>query len=113
MIYPYVLNYMDTNRSQLIKKYSKFEDFEDDFKVTEDMLKELVALGEKEGIEKTDKDYLAVVNDLKLHIKALIARDLWDSSAFYKIINRNNDFIIKTLQVLEQPELYEKELKNK
>lgn len=113
VIYPYVLNYMDTNRSQLIKKYSKFEDFEDDFKVTEDMLKELVALGEKEGIEKTDKDYLAVVNDLKLHIKALIARDLWDSSAFYKIINRNNDFIVKTLQVLEQPELYEKELKNK
>ncbi|RUT79623.1 S41 family peptidase [Ancylomarina longa] len=112
VIYPFVVNYMDENRDQLKKKYPKFEKFMKDFEVSDSMLSELVALGEKQGIEKNESDYLAVVDDLKLHIKALLARDLWDSSEYYKIVNKKNDFILKAISVLENPKLYDNGLKN-
>ena len=112
VIYPFVVNYMDKNLDQLRKKYPKFEDFEKNFEVDEDMMTELVAMGEKEGIEKTEEEYKAVEDDLKLHIKALLARDLWESSEYYKIVNKNNDFILKAIEVLKNSKLYDKELVN-
>jgi len=110
VIYPYVVNYMDENRDHLRKKYPKFEKFQKDFEVSDAMMADLVALGEKQGIEKNEADYLAVVDDIKLQIKALLARDLWDSSEYYKIVNKKNDFIQKAISVLENPKLYDKAL---
>jgi carboxyl-terminal processing protease len=110
VIYPYVVNYMDKNLDQLRKKYTKFENFKKNFEVTEEMMKEIVALGEKEGIEKTEEEYTAVVDDIKLHVKALLARDLWESSEYYKVVNEDNEFIQKALEVLEKTKMYDKEL---
>jgi len=110
VIYPYVVNYMDKNLEKLKKKYPKFESFSEKFEVNDEMMAEIIALGEKEGIEKTEEEYNAVVDDIKLHVKALLARDLWESSEYYKIVNKENDFIKKAIEVLENRKLYDQEL---
>ncbi|MGQ1909759.1 S41 family peptidase [Marinifilum sp. RC60d5] len=110
VIYPYVINYMDKNLDDLKKEYPEFEDFEKNFEVSDKMMSEIVALGEKEGIEKTEEEYNAVVDDIKLHVKALLARDLWDSSEYYKIVNKENDFMKKAIEVLKNKKLYNQEL---
>ncbi|MDE5419468.1 S41 family peptidase [Labilibaculum sp. DW002] len=112
VVYPFVVNYMDENLPKLRKKYPAFEDFAKKFEVSEEMLTTIVEMGEKEGIEKTEEDYNAVVDDLKLHVKALLARDLWKSSEYYKIVNKDNDFIKKAVEVLKNKEVYQKELAN-
>jgi carboxyl-terminal processing protease len=112
VVYPFVVNYMDSNLGKLRSKYAKFEDFDKNFEVSEAMLEEIVAMGEKEGIEKNEEDYLASVTDLKLHVKALLARDLWESSEYYKVVNKSNDFIKKAVEVLSSPKIYHKELAN-
>lgn len=110
VIYPYVVNYMDKNLESLRKKYPKFEPFAKNFEVSDEMMAEIVALGEKEGIEKTEEDYNAVVDDIKLHVKALLARDLWESAEYYKIVNSKNEFVLKAIEVLKNPKLYDTEL---
>jgi len=110
VIYPYVVNYMDKNLEKLKKKYPKFESFSEKFEVNDEMMAEIIALGEKEGIEKTEEEYNAVVDDIKLHVKALLARDLWENSEYYKIVNKENDFIKKAIEVLENRKLYDQEL---
>jgi carboxyl-terminal processing protease len=110
VIYPYVVSYMDKNLESLRKKYTKFETFEKGFEVGDDMMKEIVALGDKEGIEKTEEDYNAVVDDIKLHVKALLARDLWESAEYYKIVNKQNEFVNKAIEVLKKNGAYDKEL---
>jgi carboxyl-terminal processing protease len=101
---------MDKNLESLRKKYTKFETFEKGFEVGDDMMKEIVALGDKEGIEKTEEDYNAVVDDIKLHVKALLARDLWESAEYYKIVNKQNEFVNKAIEVLKKNGAYDKEL---
>ena len=113
VVYPFVVDYMDENLPKLRKKYPTFEDFSKKFEVNKEMLATIVEMGEKEGIEKTEEDYNAVVNELKLHIKALLARDLWKSSEFYKIVNENNSFIKKAVEVLKNKDIYQGKLENK
>ncbi|WP_421920060.1 S41 family peptidase [Marinifilum sp.] len=110
VIYPFVVNYMDQNLETLKKKYPKFENFQKNFEVSDEMMKQIVAIGEKEGIEKTEEDYNAVVDDIKLYIKALLARDLWESAEYYKIVNSENEFVLKAIEVLKNPKLYDRQL---
>ena len=50
----------------------------------------MVKEGEKEGV-KLDSAQLAISKDLiKLQIKAMLARDIWDTSEYYKIMNVEN-----------------------
>jgi carboxyl-terminal processing protease len=37
---------------------------------------------------------------LKAQLKALVARDLWDMSEYYSIINETNDIVQKALETL-------------
>jgi len=39
--------------------------------------------------------------------KAYMARDLWNTSEFYEIINRDNPSVIKAIEVLDGPGLYQ------
>jgi carboxyl-terminal processing protease len=108
---PFVINYIDSNREQLKKSYPDFEVYNKNFRVSEQMMKDLVAAGEKEGIKKEDKDYIAVEDEIKLHIKALIARDLWDANELFRIVNQKNEFLLKALEVLKSPKKYSSKLK--
>jgi carboxyl-terminal processing protease len=50
---------------------------------------------------------------IALQIKALMARDLYDASSFYKVINKENDIFAKGLELMEDPKIYEQLLKGK
>ena len=38
---------------------------------------------------------------LKPQLKALIARDLWDMSEYYQIMNEYNDIVIKAVEMIK------------
>lgn len=48
---------------------------------------------------------------IKLQLKALIARDLWEMNEYYQIMDAENESLIKAVQILETPGAYEKILK--
>lgn len=97
----YVLNYVDKNRDNLKKKYSKFEAFKKDFQVMDAMVNEIVEMGEKQDVKKDEKLLSPVVPEIKLFVKSLIARDLWNMNELYKISNEQNKILnaaVKTLR---------------
>jgi carboxyl-terminal processing protease len=102
---------MDNNRANFITKYPDFATYNKRFHITEEMLKELVAQGDKEGVKHTEKEYLAVKEHLQIHLKALIARDLWDGAEYYQVVNQKNDILDKALEILENTMEYDKYLK--
>lgn len=110
VLYPFVVDFMDKNRSKLAKKYPNFELFNNKFVVSEKMMASLNKKAKKKGLKKDEKEYLQIVDELKNHIKALIARDLWDTNEYFVVINKNNEFVNKALEILEKPKLYEQEL---
>lgn len=106
----YVVNYIDRNRTLLKKKYPTFEAFEKNFTVSDVMIDQIVEEGEKAGVPKDEKLLASVLKEMKLHIKSLIARDLWDMSEMHRVLNQKNKALKKGLEALKNGE-YERRLK--
>ena len=86
----FALSYVDAHRSDLSQKYAGVEQFRTNFIVDDLLLDALDAQARTEGIEK-DLDGMQRSKALiALRLKALIARDLWDTSAYWQVINADN-----------------------
>ena len=86
----YAITYVDGHRTELLKRFRNVEQFSKEFNVDGPVLEGLEAMAEKDGI-KRDQEGLARSHDLiALRLKALIARDVWDTSAYWEVINRDN-----------------------
>ena len=100
VINEYVLNYVDKNRESLKKKYPKFEMFQKNFQVTGDMIYEIVKSGEKQGVKKDENLFTPIVPEIKLFVKSLIARDLWNMNELYRISNEENKILKAAVKAL-------------
>jgi len=96
------LRYVDNHRKQLKKKYSDFQKFNEEFEVPQSLLDDVMAEGEKQNVKpKDDEERLSTLPTLTLQLKALIARDLWEMSEYYAVINDDNAIVRKALELLE------------
>jgi carboxyl-terminal processing protease len=103
-----VARYVNNNRDLLKKEYSTFDKYNKKFVTNDELIAKLVAAGEKENIARNE-DQLKISEPLiKLQIKALIARDLWDMNSYYKIIDAENESLQRALEILNTPGAYEK-----
>ncbi|MFZ1686562.1 MAG: S41 family peptidase [Flavobacteriales bacterium] len=84
------LDHVDKHRNDLLQQFPTVAQFADGFRVDEALAEQLFQAAEKEGIARDPVgfDQSKVLIDLRL--KALIARDLWDSSAYWETINPAN-----------------------
>ena len=104
------MNYIDRHRVELNKKYPKLIQFKQNFNVTEEMMKELVALAEKEKISYNEEQYNRSKDLIMLQIKALIARDLYDMTEYFQIINDENESFQEALRIINDEQRYNKAL---
>ncbi len=106
IVYNYVLDYVDHHRSDIKQQYPVFSKFDENFQVSNEMIEEIVAQGEEEGIKKDEKSLSFTLNTIKREIKALIVRDVYTSNDFYKIFYRDDEAILKAMEVLKNNEAY-------
>ena len=85
----YLLDYVSKNKGNFTK--ISVEDFYKNFKVSDAMLNDLVAFGKKNKVEFDAKDFAKSKEYLRILIKAHLGRQLYDDSAFYKVINDINE----------------------
>jgi carboxyl-terminal processing protease len=85
----YFLDYVSKNKS----KFSKVSvaDYYKDFKVSDAMLMDLVGFGKKNKVDFDAKDFAKSKDYLRILVKAHLGRQLYDDSAFYKVINDINE----------------------
>ena len=107
----YTLSYVDKYRDEMKKKYADVVAFEKGFVVSDEMMKELIAMGEKEGVKYDEEQFKVSKNLLELLVKSLIARDVFDQEAFTIIYNKRNDVLKEGLRVINDDKLYNSLLK--
>jgi len=105
--YNYVLDFIDANRETVRQEYPDFKSFDKSFEITEDAIDAIVERGEKEGVAKNEESLLFVKESLKREIKAYIARDLYSRNDMYKVLNGEDDVILKALEVLNNQNKYD------
>ena len=109
----YVLEYIDSNRRNLLENYTDFKKFDKEFTVIDEMIDELVLIGEKEGIRKREESLNFTRDIFKKEIKSLIARDLFTRNEFYKVHYRDDEAILKALDVIKNQSQYDNMLASK
>ena len=125
------VQYMDKNRAELKKKYPTFEKYKKEFQVDDAFLNSLLVEADKEKasaakaskdsvklqVSTKEKDSVEMVQFekskplIRLQLKALIARDLWDTNEYYQIMDADNESLLKAVEILQTPGAYEKILK--
>lgn len=109
-LHKYCLQFVDKNRNELKKKYSTDDDFAKKFEVTDEMIKELVAMCEKDGVKYDKQQYERSEQLLKIVLKANIASDLYGSKSFYKVYNPYDDSYKAALNLINNKEEYNRRL---
>ncbi len=94
------LKYMDKHRKSLKKAYKTFDEFRSQFEVPQDMMEQLFAETKKAKIDYKEEDLPATLPQVKLTLKGLLARDLWEMSEYYQIVNPETDIYQVGLKVL-------------
>ncbi|MFT7161081.1 MAG: carboxyl-terminal processing protease, partial [Bacteroidia bacterium] len=85
-------------------KEKGFETFRKNFNVSEKMLNNMIALGEKNKLEFNEKQFSHSKELIKTHVKAQIARGIWRSGGFYPIYNETNEIFQQALQLFDEAE---------
>lgn len=86
----FALTHTDEHREELLKRFRTAEQFRKEFVVDAPLINGLVAMGEKDGVPADDAGLAKSRSLIDLRLKALIARDLWDTSAYWQVINPDN-----------------------
>lgn len=98
----FAADYLSRNRERLERLYPSYEDFEQDFSPDSILFVQIAAAAEEAGIP-FDPEGMSLSHELLgVQIKALLARSLYDPSAFYRILNRQGNASLEcALGILE------------
>jgi carboxyl-terminal processing protease len=102
------LKYVDIHRGEMFEKYPNLDAFSKDFIIDDEIISQFKSLAEKEGVPFDEKGWAASEELITIQIKALIARTLWDISAFYEIMSAIDNEFKKAVNLLEDPEKFKK-----
>lgn len=95
------LRYVDNHRRQLKKAWPTFAEFKQKYVVPQSLIDAILKEGEKQNIKPKDEAELQkTLPYLRLQLKALIARDIWDMSEYFSIFNEENEMVKRALEVL-------------
>ncbi len=105
--------YVDKNRKFFSTNFLNFEDFNKNWNVSRELLKDLVLY-----LNKNDENILTLTDELflnknvKIHLKALIAYDIFSENEYFKIMNKNDNAFTKAIEILNNNTKYNKILSN-
>ena len=99
LVNQFAFDYADKNRASLIS-YKSFEKFNQQFYISEKMLNDFVTYAESKGVKKNDQGIKASSDYIKLQIKAIIARNIWNDEGYYPVILSEDAILKKALEEL-------------
>ena len=98
---------VDNRRQELLQRYPDINKFNAGFQITEAERLKLMKLAADEKIEWNEEQFATSRPLIFAQLKALMARDLYDSSAFFRIINEENDIFMEGLKIISDDKRYQ------
>jgi carboxyl-terminal processing protease len=103
----FVLNYVDQNRNELLKRYPDIGVFKSSFEMDQELMKQLTVYAAEEGLSENPSEISLSGKQIRNLAKGYIARDLWSTGEFYQIVNEDDDKFRAALSVIKDWDLYE------
>ena len=98
--YDFSFRYTQQNRTALKKAYPSAQSFTRGFEVNEKLFAEFLAYTDKKGIARDSASIAKYGAQMRLSLKALIGRDLYDDQGFYPAYLQRDDDFLRALELL-------------
>ncbi len=108
----FVNDYLDKNRKKLSSEFSNFNAYNKGFIVDENDFLKFVDLAKEKEVEFTDEEISPNVEFIKVQLKALIGRNLFDVGDYFEVIYPFDPEIMKALEVIHDDSLYNNIISN-
>ncbi len=97
------LKYVDAHRKALKLQYPDFATFLARYEVPQSLLDDIRKTAEKDKVKPKDEaEWKKSLPQLRLQLKALVARDLWDMSQYFQVVNEANPIVQKAIALFQQ-----------
>ena len=107
----YTVDYALQHRDRLKAMYPDFSLYNRQFEVDSAMIGAVKSLAAQEKVEWDEEQYLRSEKYIKLQIKALIARNVWDMQQYYEVTLTEDPTVRKALDVIGNERAYRAMLK--
>jgi carboxyl-terminal processing protease len=97
---------VDIKREVLLQKYPDVLSFNKGYIISDEVVGRLKNIAKEENVEWNDDEFTTSRPLIFVQFKALMARDLFDSSAFFRIINEENDIFLEGLKIISDDNRY-------
>ena len=104
LINSYAISYVDRNRKQIKEEYKDDAVFTRDFNVSDEMLQELYDMATKDGVEFNEEEAKTSAPLFTMLLKALIGRDIYDNSTYYRVYNTHDPIFKEAYQLINSDE---------
>ena len=94
--------YIEKHRQELKERYKDFRAFNKKFEIDDAFMADVRTLADKEKVEFDEAEYTRSLPLIKTQLKALIARDLWDMSEYFQVMNTTDRTVQQALKVLNE-----------
>ena len=102
------INYLDVNRKELNNTCPDIDNYKNNFEVTDELLQKFINLATEEKVEFNEEQFNKSKPLIMLQLKAVIARDLFDTNEYFMIINDDNASLKEALRIINDPETYDR-----
>ena len=101
------------HRDDIKAQYGNFDSFNKSFVVGKDLVDGLKAAAKEAKVEWNDEQFAHSEKFILLQMKALIARNVWDTQQYYQVMAYVDPGIQKAMEVLGNEKVYKRILKGK
>ena len=103
IFYTFILSYLDKNTEMIKRNYNdNLSSFKNDFKITDDMMKNFIDYAESKEVFFSEEDYNKDKDYISARLKAQIARNFWKNEGWYSVLLNSDDQITKALTLFNE-----------
>ena len=100
-IFQFAFDYVDKNRQNLKRMYENSQEYINGFTVTDAILNDLINYSTKNGLKKDENGIKLSGDKIKIYLKANIGRNIFREDAYYPVIQKVDNTLIKAISVLD------------
>ena len=97
----FTITFTDNNRNELKNKYPDVTSFREGFNLDDNIMNDFFVAAEKAGVKKDSLGLKTSESIIRLQLKALVARNLWNTSAYMQVINEINHALQKAIETIQ------------
>ncbi|MDD2526599.1 MAG: S41 family peptidase [Lentimicrobiaceae bacterium] len=104
----YTIDYLDKHRAELKRKYPTITDFKKNFTITDELFEDFLAFAEKNEVPRDEEGIERSGKEIKTIIKGLIARNMFDVSAYFEVISPIDRELMQAIKSIQDDALFRK-----